>query len=75
MLPLDRNRSWGLGAKGAVYRKDEYPDAFVFVVTPGYLAAMGTHLREGRDISWSDRSDSQRVVILNEAAATRLWPG
>jgi predicted permease len=75
MLPLDRNRSWGLGAKGVVYRKDEYPDAFVYVVTPGYLAAMGMHLREGRDLSWSDRADTERVVILNEAAARRLWPG
>ena len=75
MLPLDRNRSWGLGAKGVVYRKDEYADAFVYVVTPGYLRAMGMHLREGRDLSWSDRADSQRVVILNEAAAKRLWPG
>ena len=75
MLPLDRNRSWGLGAKGVVYRKDEYPDAFVYVVTPGYIGAMGMHLRDGRDISWSDREDSQAVVILNEAAARRLWPG
>jgi len=75
MLPLDRNRSWGLAAKGVVYRKDEYPDAFVYVVTPGYLAAMGMCLREGRDLSWSDRSNSERVVVLNEAAAKRLWPG
>jgi predicted permease len=75
MLPLDRNRSWGLGARGVVYRKDEYPDAFVYVVTPGYLAAMGMRLREGRDLGWSDRPDSERVVILNEAAAKRLWPG
>jgi len=75
MLPLDRNRGWKLGAKGVVHRKDEYPEAFVYVVTPGYLAAMGMHLREGRDLNWSDRADSQRVVILNEAAAKRLWPG
>ena len=75
MLPLDRNRSWGLGAKGVVYRKDEYPDAFVYVVTPGYIEAMGMRLREGRDLSWSDGANSQRLVILNEAAAKRLWPG
>lgn len=75
MLPLDRNRSWGLGAKGVVYRKGENPDGFVYMVTPGYLEAMGMRLREGRDLSWSDRPDSERVVILNEAAAKRLWPG
>lgn len=75
MLPLDRNRSWGLGAKGVVYRQNESPDAFVYVVTPGYLGAMGMHLREGRDLSWSDTPTSERVVILNETAAKRLWPG
>jgi predicted permease len=75
MLPLDRNRSWGLGAKGVVYRKDENPDAFVYVITPGYIGAMGMRVRQGRDLSWSDRADSQPVVILNEAAAQRLWPG
>jgi predicted permease len=75
MLPLDRNRSWGLAAKGVVYRKDESPDAFVYVVTPGYLEAMGMRLREGRDLDWSDKSDSEHVAVLNEAAAKRLWPG
>ncbi|HXJ94849.1 MAG TPA: FtsX-like permease family protein [Terriglobia bacterium] len=45
------------------------------MVTPGYLAAMGMRLREGRDVSWSDTSGMNPVVILNEAAAKRLWPG
>ena len=75
MLPLDRNRSWGLGAKGVVYRKDESPDAFVYVVTPGYLGAMGMHLRKGRDLDWSDKPDSERVVVMNEAAAEGCGPG
>ncbi|HET9177081.1 MAG TPA: ABC transporter permease [Terriglobia bacterium] len=75
MLPLDRNRSWGLGAKGVEYNRKEFPEAFVYVVTPGYLPAMGIELREGRDFKWSDTATSGRVVILNEAAAKRLWPG
>ena len=41
MLPLERNRSWDLGAKGAVYDKNKNYDAFVYIVTPGYLNAMG----------------------------------
>jgi predicted permease len=75
MLPLDRNRSWALGAKGVVFPKDENPEAFVYVVTPGYIGSMGMHLREGRDLSWSDRPDTKHVVLLSEAAASRLWPG
>jgi predicted permease len=32
-------------------------------------------LREGRDFSWHDTADSQRVVIINQAAARFHWPG
>ena len=69
MLPLDRNRSWELWAKGSVHSKEENLDAFVRIVTPGYLQTMGMHLREGRDFNWRDVLDSERVIIVNEAAA------
>jgi predicted permease len=75
MLPLDRNRSWGLVAKGQPYAKDKNYDVFVYVVSPGYLEAMGMHLRKGRDFSWKDIPSSEQVIIINEAAARREWPG
>jgi predicted permease len=76
MLPLDRNRSWGFQAKGRIYDKgDTHLDAFVYIVTPGYLGAMGMHVREGRDFSWQDTPTSQPVVIINQAAARYHWPG
>ncbi|MGB6868104.1 MAG: ABC transporter permease [Acidobacteriaceae bacterium] len=75
MLPLDQNRSWNLSAEGVDCRKKECPDALVQIVTPGYLEAMGMKLREGRDFAWSDRPNDGCVVILNEAAVKRLWPG
>ncbi len=75
MLPLDRNRSWNLAAEGMDCIKQKCPDALVQIVTPGYLAAMGMKLREGRDFSWSDGAASPCVVILNEAAVKQLWPG
>ncbi len=74
MLPLDRNRSWGLIAKGSVYDKKKRYDVFVYVVTPGYLDAMGMHLREGRDFNWHDQPTSEPVIIINQAAARREWP-
>jgi predicted permease len=74
-LPLGRNRSWGLEAKGKNYRKGDLPGAFVYVVTPGYFDAMGMHLREGRDFGWQDGPKSERVVIINQTAARRLWQG
>jgi predicted permease len=75
MLPLGRNRSWGLWAKGKVYPKEADLGALVRIVTPGYLRAMGMQLREGRDFRWQDGSESEQVVIINQAAARRHWPG
>jgi predicted permease len=74
MLPLDRNRSWGLVARENVNDKKRH-GAFVYVITPGYLGTMGMRLQGGRDISFRDRADTERVVIVNAAAARREWPG
>jgi predicted permease len=41
-LPMSRNRSWGIWAKGRTYRKGELQDTFVYIVSPGYLRAMGS---------------------------------
>jgi predicted permease len=74
MLPLGRNRSWGFKAKGRAYAKGEDRSALVRIVTPGYLSAMGMHLRDGRDFNWQDGPKNQPVVIINQAAARRFWP-
>jgi predicted permease len=75
MLPLDRNRSWGLVAKENVNDKSGNHGGFVYVVTPGYLESMGMRLIKGRDISWRDKSDTEHSIVINEAAARREWPG
>jgi predicted permease len=75
MLPLDRNRSWGLSPVGHTFIKDENLSIIVRVVTPGYLQAMGIHLVEGRDFDWGDTAKSDPVVIINTAAAHQLWTG
>ena len=67
--PLGRNRSWGLSAKGKIYPKGQNLSALVRIVTPGYLKAMGMHLKDGRDFTWQDTPKSERVMILNQAAA------
>jgi predicted permease len=75
MLPLDRDRSWGLVNPSREYRKDDDQGAIVRIVTPGYLEAIGIHLIEGRDITWQDTLNKEPVVIINESAARRHWPG
>jgi len=75
MLPLDRNREWGLQSVGRYHAKGADSGALVYLVTPGYLRAMGMRLRAGRDFSWSDTPETQHVIVINEAAARREWPG
>jgi hypothetical protein len=75
VLPLGRNRTWGAGAKGQIYPKGQYPTAFVRIVTDGYFGAMGIPIRSGRDFTQQDRPDTKKVIIINEALASRLWPG
>jgi len=73
-LPLSRNRSWGIQAKGVQYRPGELQGTFVFIVSPGYLSAIGMRLVEGRDFRWDDTSQPPGVII-NQTVAQALWPG
>ncbi len=43
--------------------------------TAGFFRSMGISLRRGRFFAPQDTETSQRVVILNEAAAKEIWPG
>ncbi|MEO8735096.1 MAG: ABC transporter permease [Edaphobacter sp.] len=73
-LPLERNRGWGgPAAKGKTYRKGEVPGAFVYIVSPGYIEAMGMRLR-GRDFTWQDNMKGESTVVLNEKAAKFVAP-
>jgi len=74
-LPLGRNRTWGVAAKGQVYKRENYPEGFVRVVSDGYLGAMGIKLVAGRDISERDTKGTLPVVVINETMARTLWPG
>src|SRR5215471_17989869 len=73
-LPLGPNRNWDTPVPlGKTFVPGELPDPLVYVVTPGFVRAMGIRLR-GRDFSWSDGPKSERVVLINESAARVYWP-
>jgi predicted permease len=74
-LPLGRNRTWGVAAKGQVYKRENYPEGFVRVVSDGYLGTMGIKLVAGRDISERDAKGTLPVVVINETMARTLWLG
>jgi predicted permease len=75
-LPMSRNRGWGIAAKGQQpAKKRDFIPVFVYIVSPGYLKAMGMRLIAGRDVSWDDLVNNRNVIIVNETVARRLWPG
>lgn len=51
------------------------PFADFHYITPGYFAAVGTPLIAGRDFTNADGPAGQKVIIINQSAARRLWPG
>jgi predicted permease len=48
-------------------------NAYVYDVSPGYLAASGTPLLAGRDVSFTDTAKTPLVAIVNQEFARRLF--
>src|SRR5262245_13583824 len=57
------------------FEKGKEPPAEVRVATPGYFAAIGTELRKGRLFNARDDAQAPRVVMVNEAFASRYLKG
>lgn len=70
-LPLGQNRSWGLPFPKGVKPPANLAGPLVYVISPGYMRAMGTSIR-GRDFAWSDNSKSEPVVMINKSYAKFL---
>src|SRR6202451_4235654 len=74
-LPLGPNREWDNPVpQGKIFAPGELPDPLVYVITPGFIRALGIRLR-GRDFTWADGPHSERVVLINASAARVYWPG
>jgi predicted permease len=74
-LPLGRNRTWGVRAKGVTYERGRAPSVFPRMVSDGYFAAMGIPLKAGRDFTPQDVKTSENVIIVNDTMARAVWPG
>jgi len=53
----------------------EEPTAGYQMVSPGFFEAAGVRIVAGRDVSTADSPEHPRVAVVNEAFATRFWPG
>jgi predicted permease len=73
-LPLGPNREWDSPVpEGKTFAPHELPDPLVYVITPGFIHAMGIRLH-GREFTWDDGPHSERVVLINASAARIYWP-
>jgi len=53
---------------------EEDPRGKFRTVSPGFFAALGVPIIAGRDFNEGDRSDSEKVVIVSQSLAQRLFP-
>jgi predicted permease len=54
---------------------EEDPRARFRTVSPGFFDALGVRLVAGRDFNEGDRADGDKVVIISESVARRMFPG
>jgi predicted permease len=75
-LPLGgSNNSHSIERIGqTVYQQGKQPDVLQVPVTPGYLAAIGTRLIKGRDVTGQDRGEQPPVALVNEAFVNEFLP-
>jgi predicted permease len=60
------------GTRGAA---TDDPRAKFRTISPGFFAALGVPLATGRDFNADDTSDSERVAIVSQSLADKLFPG
>jgi putative ABC transport system permease protein len=56
-------------------RPGEGPSVETRIVTPGFFAAAGIPLVQGRGFTEDDRGGAAEVAVIDEAMARRFWPG
>ena len=72
-LPLERGGNNGVRIAGA--KESEWINMDYREITPGYFQTIGISVKQGRGITEADSEASNPVVVLNEAAARRYFPG
>jgi len=76
-LPFSGENHGGLitSSEAAVMEPRNQLPAEIDVVSPEYLQTMRVHLTLGRWFSEDDTKKSSDTAIVNDIAASRLWPG
>jgi predicted permease len=74
-LPVvDAGGLWGFRPEGGIFPEGRWPSAVPQQVTPGYFAAVGLPLIQGRDILPTDRDGTPYVAVVSRKFAEQSWP-
>jgi len=52
---------------------EEHPQAAFRIISPGFFATLGLPILEGRDFTDADRAGSERVAIVSQSVARRIF--
>jgi putative ABC transport system permease protein len=75
VLPLGANfETAATEPEGFVHGPGETPYPERYIVTPGYLAAVGIRLVRGRLLTEADQENTPLVALVSNTAAERWWP-
>jgi predicted permease len=71
----DNNFALEFGADGHVPAEgEEHHKARLRVISPAFFATLGLPIIEGRDFNAADRNSSERVAIVSQGLALRMFP-
>jgi predicted permease len=74
-IPLGGNGdTWGFHVEHRVWGPED-PSVERYSVTPDYFKVMRIPLRRGRLLTDADRAGVDRVMVIGERTAERIWPG
>ncbi len=75
-LPMDGTPpNWdGIFKEGESYAQGIRPPArFYLNVSPGLFGSLGTRIKAGRDLTWTDIYGGRKFVLVSENLARELW--
>ena len=74
-LPMDgAPPNWdGILTEGQSYAQNHPPMRLYLNVSPGLFRSLGTKIKAGRDLSWTDIYGDRKFVLVSENLARELW--
>src|ERR1044072_402665 len=73
-LPYSGFDSTGIYVEHQPVPAGQEPMVDRYIMTPGYLAALGIQLERGREITEQDAENASLVLLVSESLAARFWP-